>query len=131
MKFFAQLFLFTFILASCNYELDNIDPPDNLIPKDTFALILKDLMLLESQVKVKNSNVHTFYQWMPSSANVVFKQHKTDSARFNSSMRYYSSKQSLMSDIYIAIQDEVEQESAHFREEEEYQVVGDSATALE
>lgn len=130
MKFLAQLISFTVILASCNYQLDNINPPENLMPQDTFTVVLKDLMLLEAQVKVKNSNVHTFYQSMPSSADVIFEKHKTDSARFNSSMRYYSSKQSLMSDIYTAIQDEVEKESAHFQEEE-YQVVGDSAAVLE
>jgi hypothetical protein len=42
-------------------------------------------------------------------------------------MRYYSSKQNLMSEIYTAIQAEVEKEAAHLQEkEEEYEVVGGS-----
>jgi hypothetical protein len=94
-------------------------------------MVLKDLMLMESQVKIKNNNVHTFYQSMPSSANVVFEKHQLDSARFNSSMKYYSSKQKLLSDIYTTIQDKVEQESAHLQDgkEKEHELVGDSAAS--
>ena len=127
MKLFVQLFLLVVLLGKCNYELDSIHPPNNLIPQDTFTEVLKDVMLLESQVKAKNSNVHTFYKSMPSSVNVIFEKYELDSTRFNSSMRYYSSKQNLMSEIYTAIQAEVEKEAAHLQEkDEEYEVVGSS-----
>lgn len=95
------------IFSSCKYELEFAEAPDDLIPKDTFELVLEDMMLLEAYVKTQKSNVHNYHKSMPKSAELIFQKHNIDSSRYISSMDYYAQKQELLLEMYTNIQDRV------------------------
>lgn len=106
------------ILTSCSYELEQVEKPINLIPKDSFTVILKDIMILESYVKTQEGQVHNFYKTMPRSADSIFKIHGIDSSRYISSFDYYSKKQDALIEVYKDIQDEIILESADLQKKE-------------
>lgn len=95
------------ILGSCSYELEEVAPPVDLIPRDSFQLVLLDMMLLEGYVKTKHSNVHDFYQIMMKSADSIFVKYAIDSSRYISSMEYYSHQQEILKEMYEVVQDSI------------------------
>ena len=105
-------------LLGCSHELEQNVKPLDLIPKDSFTAVLKDMMILEAYVKTQKNNVHEFYKALPASADSVFESHNIDSARYISSMGYYSKEQEILLDIYTEIQDEIVLESADLKEKE-------------
>lgn len=103
-----MLLIFGIIIhGSCSYELEEVAPPDDLIPRDTFQLVLLDMMLLEGFVKTKHNNVHDFYQIMMKSAEPIFENYAIDSTRYASSMEYYSHHQEILTEMYEVVQDSV------------------------
>lgn len=115
--FYIAFILLVFI-SSCTYELEFVDEPGDLIPRDTFELVLEDMMLLEAYVKTQKSNVHEYYKSMPKSAELIFDKHNVDSSRYISSMDYYSQKQEILLEMYSNIQDRVVIEAVEVEEEE-------------
>lgn len=116
-NYYKYIFAGFFLLASsCNYELEQIEQPNDLIPKDSFTNILKDMMVLEAYVKTQKNNVHDFHKAIPASADSIFDSHGIDSSRYISSMKYYSEKQEILMEVYSEIQDEVILESANLQE---------------
>lgn len=109
---------FCITLLGCSHELEQNVKPSDLIPKDSFTEVLKDMMILEAYVKTQKNNVHEFYKAMPASADSVFESHSIDSARYISSMEYYSKEQEVLLDIYTKIQDEIVLESVELQEKE-------------
>lgn len=95
------------IMGGCSYQLEEVDPPDDLIPRDSFQLVLLDMMLLEGHVKTKHSNVHDFHQIMLKSAMPIFDKYGVDSARYASSMDYYSHHQEVLKEMYQVVQDSI------------------------
>lgn len=95
------------ILGGCSYQLKEVDPPENLIPRDSFQLVLLDMMLLEGFVKTKHSNVHDFHQIMLKSALPIFDKYGLDSAQYANSMDYYSHHQEILKEMYQAVQDSI------------------------
>src|SRR5690554_6968757 len=61
MKVAKCLFMGLFLLlhTNCSYELENVEAPDNLIPIDTFTLVLQDVMIVESYYKSQEANVRS------------------------------------------------------------------------
>lgn len=116
-------FYITFVIlaffSSCSYELEFVEEPDDLIPRDTFELVLEDMMLLESYVKTQKSNVHEYYKSMPKSAELIFDKYSIDSSRYINSMDYYSQKQEILLEMYTNIQDRVVIDAVEVEEEEE------------
>ena len=106
-------------MSSCSYELEDVQPPNDLIPKDSFTDILKDMMILEAYVKTQRNNVHDFYRSMPASADSVFRAYNIDSSRYISSMDYYSNKQEILLEMYNEIQNDVTIESADLQDKPE------------
>lgn len=112
------IILFSIVtLTGCKYQLEDLEAPDNLIPRDTFTLVLKDIMVLEAYVKTQKNNVHDFFRIMRESANLIFEDYGIDSSRYISSMNYYSKQQQVLAEIYNEIQDEVVLESAELQED--------------
>ena len=111
--------LLTFILAmslsNCSYELDKTTVPKNLIPKDSFTLILYDVMLLESYYKVNDLDFHSFQLNVQEGIQPIFDKHQIDSARFAESMDYYSKKQEILMEIYNTIQDSLTLQSVPYQ----------------
>jgi hypothetical protein len=115
-KVYIALLILT-VFSSCSYELEFVEEPDDLIPKDTFELVLEDMMLLEAYIKTQKSNVHEYYKSMPKSAELIFEKHNIDSTRYISSMDYYSHKQEVLLEMYSNIQDRVVIEAVEVEEE--------------
>ena len=119
-KLFNYISLTALLLSvGCTYELEQVDRPTNLIPRDSFTVILKDVMILEAYVKTQKNNVHDFYKILPASVDSIFEVHGVDSSRYISSMEYYSKKQEVLKDIYKDIQDDVILESAELQSEQQ------------
>jgi len=80
-------FVFIFLLLSC--ESNTIyKKPNDLIPKDTMVMLLKDLYLATASKGVSNVNM----QRKISYTYLVYENYKIDSLRFKTSNVYYISK---------------------------------------
>lgn len=95
------------IMGGCSYQLEEVAPPEDLIPRDSFQLILLDMMLLEGYIKTKHSNVHDFHQIMLKSALPIFDKYGVDSAQYANSMDYYSHHQEILKEMYQVVQDSI------------------------
>jgi len=118
MNRFYSLFLLIFcaFFTSCSYQLEGTEAPDNLIPKDTFTLVLQDMMVVESYIKQQQNNVNKYYKSIPLVVDSVFYKYNIDSSRFTQSMDYYSSEQEELIDVYNTIQDSITLEEASYDE---------------
>lgn len=107
-----KIYFFALLLVciGCSSEVKRIAAPDELIPKDTMVMVLKDLMVLESHVKLKFPSVNQHYKIMRKSGDLILKKYHMDSARFDASLDYYGSRQDVMQEINSLILDEVNQE---------------------
>ena len=106
-KKFSLLFMSSSILGSCSYQLDEVAPPNDLISRDSFQLVLLDMMLLEGYVKTQHNNVHDFYQIIMKSADPIFEKYNIDSSRYGGSMDYYSHHQNILKEMYEVAQDSI------------------------
>ena len=92
-----------FFVMSCTHELEIIDEPVNLIPKDSMELILSEMMLIESYVRVKHINVRDYHDVMLRSGNELLANYNVDSLRYVESLVYYSKKQEVLDEIYEGV----------------------------
>lgn len=107
MKASKLLFVGIFLLlqTSCSYDLEELEAPDNLIPKDTFTLVLQEVMVVESFFKSQEANVNMFYQTLPAAMHPIFDKYNIDSVRYVESMNYYTTRQEVLIEMYNEIQD--------------------------
>src|SRR5699024_10490328 len=89
----------------CTYKLESNIAPTDLIPKDSFTMILHDVMVVEAYYKMHNSDINSFYKTLPSAVDTIFNKYNIDSLRYTKSMDYYTSQQDELLDIYKSIQD--------------------------
>lgn len=102
------------LVTRCTYKLESSVAPNNLIPKDTFTMVLHDVMIVESYYKMKNPDINSFYKTLPTAIDTIFKKYNIDSLRYNNSMDYYTSRQDLLLEIYTNIQDSLTLNTARF-----------------
>ncbi len=107
MKIFTGICVILILLigSRCTYQLESNIVPDNLIPKDTFTMVLHDVMVVEAYYKMHNSDINSFYKALPSAIDTVFYKYNIDSLRYTQSMDYYTSQQDQLLEIYKSIQD--------------------------
>jgi len=106
-KYYLYISLLT---LSCTTELQTVSEPKDVIPKDTFVMLLKDLTVLESHIQSKYPTIQQSYKTVNKSSKIIFDKYNIDTARFNSSMTYYVSKQKVMVEIQSQIIDSVNRE---------------------
>ncbi len=105
------MFLFiTVTIFGCSSEVNRFPQPENLIPKDTMVMVLKDLSILEAHIRNKYPQVTQNYQIMRKSGDLIFKKYHLDTTRFNASLNYYGSRQEEMQAINSQILDSVNRE---------------------
>lgn len=109
-KIIAYCALFM-LLGACSDGLSGISKPNDLIPRDTMVLILKDMSLLESHVQTKYVHVSRFQETMKRSGKKLLDSYGVSHDRFNRSMDYYGSRQEQMQSIYTEILDSLNSES--------------------
>ena len=108
-----KMFLILLLLwsnFSCNEEVKRSAEPKNLIPIDTLVLVLKDLSIIEAHAKLNNPNVLSNYKTLRKSGQYILDEFHLDTARFDSSMKYYSSRQQLMQSIFTQVADSINKE---------------------
>jgi len=110
MKKYLGIFLWV-VLFSCTDQIGSKPAPNNLIEKDKFVNIIKELSLVESHVQLKYGHVSRFQETMIMSGNAIFKQYKVTPKQFEESMDYYASHQKQMQEIYAEVLELLNQES--------------------
>lgn len=102
------------LLVSCRDEVKGFDSIDNLIPRDTMVMILKDMSLLESHVQMKYIQVNRYHKTMKMSGDLVLKKYLISSERYEASMNYYGSRQVELQSIYSQVLDSLNRMSNQF-----------------
>ena len=80
--------VFVLILVTSCTSNTILEKPEDLIPKDTMAMLISDLFIAKSALGQKNMNNSRNINYMP----LVYEKYKIDSVRFITSNFYYTSK---------------------------------------
>lgn len=100
------LFLLTlFVFSSCSDLMEGTPKPDDLIPRDTMVMVLKDMTLIESHIQTKYMHVSHFQKTMKASGKQILDAYHLSHKRYEESMDYYGSRQDQMQSIYVEILD--------------------------
>lgn len=86
MKKAVYLIVFLFLVSCTSNTI--LEPPKDLIPKDTMSLLIQEMMVASSAKFIKNKYKQKNINYMP----LVYDSFKIDSARFQRSNLYYMSK---------------------------------------
>jgi len=86
MKKLWPLFVVLFLISCTSNTI--FKKPEDLIPKDTMALLIYDLYLVNAAKHVKNKRLEKKVNYMP----FLFDKYHIDSLRFQTSNFYYTSK---------------------------------------
>ena len=105
-----KIFIIGLIAFSCSSEYSSGDKSENIVPKDSMVMALKDLSILESHIKTKYPQIQQSFKTVTKSSEFILKKYNLDTARFNSSMNYYITHQKEMQEIYSQILDSVNRE---------------------
>ena len=98
-------FVLICLLASCRDEVKGFNSSENLIPRDTMVMLIKDMTLLESHVQMKYIQVNRYHKTMKKSGDLILKKYQISSERYESSINYYGSHQEEMQLIYSQVLD--------------------------
>lgn len=104
-------FTLFFLVAACSDGMSGISKPNDLIPRDTMVMILKDMSLLESHIQAKYIHVSRFQETMKRSGKKLLDAYGVSHDRFDRSMDYYGSRQEEMQSIYTEILDSLNSEA--------------------
>ena len=99
------------LIFSCTDQIGSKPAPDNLIEKERFVKIIKELSLVEAYVQLKYGHVLRFQETMKMSAKAIFKQYNVTPKQFEASMDHYASHQIQMQEIYTEVLESLNQES--------------------
>ena len=104
MRNFIVILLLGF-LTSCKAEIKEFPIPKDLIPKDSMALVLKEMMVLENYIAKVHPEINTSPELMSKSGDSLLSTYGISPKRFESSFQYYGTQQEEMIEIYTEIQD--------------------------
>ncbi len=110
MKKLSYLLVVLF-LASCTSNTI-FKKPEDLIPRDTMTLLIKDMMIASSAKFVKNNNDQKKINYMA----FVYDKYKIDSLRFQNSNFYYTSKIDLYEQILQDVQNNLDEKKEFYSE---------------
>ncbi len=96
---------FVLFLASCTSRTI-LKKPDDIIPKDTMALLLTDLFIAKSAHNKKNLNNERNINYAP----LIYTKYKIDSTRFIQSNYYYTSKLEEYNLIFTAVKAQLKEQ---------------------
>jgi len=99
------------LMFSCTDQIGAKPEPSDLIEKEKFVQIIKELSLVESHVQLKYGHVSRFQETMIMSGKAIFKKYKVTPNQFEVSMDYYASHQAQMKEIYAEVLELLNQES--------------------
>jgi len=107
MKNLKYLLIGSLVLLSgaCSYQLEKNEAPRDLIPQDTFTMVLNEVMIVESYFKHQQNNANLYSESLPKAIEPIFKKYNIDSLRYLHSMNYYAMQHEQLIEIYGQIQD--------------------------
>lgn len=86
-----------------------MEKPDELIPEDTMAMMLRDVHLIEARINKMNiaaqDSTRLIYQTMEKR---LFLKYHTDSTRYRNSYRYYISEPERFGELYKKVVEDLE-----------------------
>ena len=86
MKKISYILSFLFLVSCTSNTI--LEPPKDLIPKDSMSLLIQEMMMASSAKFIKNKDFKKGVNYMP----FVYDKFKIDSSRFQRSNYYYMSK---------------------------------------
>lgn len=93
------------LFASCKSEIKDFPVPNDLIPKDSMTLVLKDMMVLENYIANSHPAINSNPELMKKSGDSLLANYGISPKRFESSFQYYGTQQEEMIKMYTEIQD--------------------------
>lgn len=94
-------FLFVLILFSCS-EKQNID--ENIISKEQFTNILKEIHLAESEFQLNRiNNTERYENKLASDYQEIFSEYNVSKIDFENTLQYYSERPELLENMYEEI----------------------------
>ena len=105
-------FVIIILLNACSDSMNGKPTPQNLIPRDTLVMVLKDMTLIESHIQTKYLHVSRFQKTMNMSGKKILDHYSISHKRFEESMEYYGSRQEVMQSIYSQILDSLNKEAS-------------------
>jgi hypothetical protein len=106
MRKLVLLFIGVGLFWACGEKL--MEPPENLIPKDSMVLIIKDMAVLNA---AKTTNLGKLREYGIEPTDYVFEKYKIDSAQFVASDRYYASLPLEYEALYARVEELLEKET--------------------
>ena len=85
------------IIASCQNK--EVEIPNNILPKDTMAVILTKMQLIEASVSTRIIKTNEQKKGLAFYAQ-VFQEHNTTKENYDESYRFYSTHPLLLEEIY-------------------------------
>ncbi len=106
MKSILVLSLFGLIfISSCSDTLTKTSAPSDLIPKDTFVTVLKDLYTLEGYFQNQFAQLNEHQSTIKKSGDALLSKYSINHDRFKRSLDFYASDQESMLEINNQILD--------------------------
>ena len=106
---FYPLFIFcaALIIQSCATKSEfSEEKPANLIDEEKMKKIMSEMMLLETAVQLKYSDVIVSKKIIEHSGNKLLKSYGEDSLNYSQSFNYYASNKEQMQEMYNEILEE-------------------------
>ncbi|TYP99974.1 uncharacterized protein DUF4296 [Tenacibaculum adriaticum] len=104
-------FLILLFIVSCNSNTI-YEKPENLIPKDSMIFLLTDMYIASSAKHIKNK----FLQKDVNYTALVYNKYKIDSARFDISNNYYTSRVEEYNELINKVKTRLEAEHKMYQE---------------
>ena len=116
MRYFLCLHI-VLLFSSCQTDYYGNKRPSDLIPRDTFVLILEELSLVESHVQDTYTHVGVYKDLMKKSGESILDKYHVDPNRFERTMDYYGTRQEELQSIYSQVLDSLNKEASALPEE--------------
>ena len=99
MKKFISIVIGALFFISCSDNLLRTEPPEDLIPKDSFVTVLKEVYILEGFLQNQFIQMNNGHDAIQKSGDLIMKKHGLNHDRFKRSLDYYSSQQEEMQEM--------------------------------
>lgn len=96
--------------TACATEIERLEEPQNLIPKEKMTTILTEFSKLEAFVQSEYIQPGRYHKLMISSGDSLLKSYGENKASFEASLDYYSSRQNEISEMYEEVLERLNKE---------------------
>ena len=78
-------------LVSCQSQPFELDEPNDLVPRDTMIMVLKDLSLIEAHLQTEYVQLSNYYRSLKLSGDAILQKYHLSTSRVEESLVYYGS----------------------------------------